>query len=58
MKREVTLIFELEPGEVQAWTFPIDEKELSRLAKKYGHTGSSVLADAETIGEEVKTIWK
>lgn len=58
MKKPVTLIFELAPGEVQAWTFDIGEKDLEKLAEKYGATGCSVLADAEAIGEEVKEIWK
>lgn len=58
MKRDVTIVFELECEGVQAWTFSIDDKDLSRLAKKYGDQGESVLADAETIGEEIKKIWK
>ena len=58
MKRTVTMVYELAPGEVQAWTFDIDESDLAQLAEKYGHTGASTLADAEAIGEEVKEIWK
>lgn len=58
MKRTVTMIWELECEGVQAWTFEIDEKDLVRIARKYGETGSSTLADAEAIGEEIKEIWK
>lgn len=58
MKRTITIVFELEPKAIQAWTFNISEKDLEKLAEKYGHTGTSSLADAETIGEEIKTIWK
>lgn len=56
--REITIIFELEPKAVQAWTFNIEEKDLEKLARKYGATGSSLLGDAETIGEEIKETWK
>ena len=58
MKRQITIIFELEPQAVQQWTFDIDERDLEKLAEKYGHTGFSDLADATTIGNEIKEIWK
>lgn len=58
MKKTVTMIWELEPGSVQAWTFDIKESDLSKIAEKYGHTGTSVLADADGIADEVKEIWK
>ncbi len=58
MKKTVTMIWELEPGSVQAWTFDIEEKDLEKIGRKYGHTGASVLADAEGIADEIKEIWK
>ena len=57
-KRDITIVFELERGEVQAWTFAIEESDLEKLAEKYGHTGTNLLADAETIGDEIAEIWK
>lgn len=56
--KTITMIWELEPGSVQAWTFDIKEGDLSKIAEKYGTTGTSVLTDADGIADEIKEIWK
>ena len=53
----ITIISELNNG-VQAWTFQIDEADLSALAEKYGASGCSLLSDAEGIAEEIKDLYK
>ena len=44
--------------DVQLWTFDIKESDLMVLSQKYGHTGESVLVDADELPEDIKHYYK
>ena len=52
----ITVISQMD-GDLQAWTFQIDEQDLSDMVGKYSDSGCSVRGDAESIASEVLDIY-
>ena len=45
-------------GDMQAWTFYIEEKDLVAIMDKYGTQGTSTRGNANEIANEIAEIWK
>ena len=53
----ISIISEID-GDVQIWTFDIEEKDLVSIMDKYGAHGSSLRGDIKDILTEAGGIWK
>lgn len=54
----ITILNDFGNGDVQAWTFDIKESDLMEICEKYGHTGESVLLDADELPVDIKVYYK
>lgn len=52
----ITIISEID-GDVQAWTFAIEESDLYNIAEKYGAQGVSVRTTPDNIGTMIDNIY-